>query len=310
MPTGIEWCDETINPVRTADKGYHCVKLSEGCQNCYAEPLNFRFGNGVKYHKLFNPVKYILERKQLEKVLHWQRPRKIFIQSMSDLFLEEIPFEILAPIFGTMHSAKQHAFMILTKRPERMKGFIEWYKSEWLKGFESAWPLEYQHVWLGVTAENQARANERIPLLLDTPAAHRFISVEPMLSPVLLAPRYLDYGRYGQYGLPVIEWVICGGESGRRARPMHPYWVRDLRDQCNGSGVPFFFKQWGAWAPIDQPWNQNDDIQDLASNERWLNLAGGHGFHGDNVWRMRNVGKKKSGRLLDGQEWNQFPAAI
>ena len=105
---------------------------------------------------------------------------------------------------------------------------------------------------------------------------------------------------------PSIHWVICGGESGPHARPMHPDWARSLRDQCHAAEVPFFFKQQGEWLPVDQPWNQ-DDIKRLAANERWCNLEGGHGFHGQEVWRMRKVGKKAAGRLLDGREWNEFP---
>jgi protein gp37 len=163
------------------------------------------------------------------------------------------------------------------------------------------------NVWLGVSVEDQATADERIPSLLDTPAAVRFLSVEPMLGPILFRD-VPGFNRSGSAGHEILNhlWVIVGGESGPGARPMHPDWARSIRDQCVTARVPFFFKQWGEWLPIDQPWKQ-DSPKNLGKNERWMNLAGGHGFHGENVWRMRRVGKKAAGRELDGRTWDEMP---
>jgi protein gp37 len=162
---------------------------------------------------------------------------------MCDLFHEAVPFEYIAGVFGHMHRSK-HTFILLTKRAARMKEFIEWFQKEWLGPFASAWPREYPTVWLGVTAENQVRANERIPILLNTPASHRWISCGPLLGPIKL--RKLDLGN----GLFMdaldnanvrIEKVIVEGESGLKARPMDGQWVSSLKLQC---GSDFWFKQY------------------------------------------------------------------
>ncbi len=183
------------------------------------------------------------------------------------------------------------------------------------------------HVWLGVTAENQARADERIPVLLDTPAAVRFVSVEPMLGPVDLALTRSDRKQYilgetkhfpgVEYSREksLIDWVICGGETGQNARPMHPDWGRNLRDQCTAVKVPFFFKQWGEWAPVydrdkEDPDCRNCDLVVSRSPKgRWMNLTGGHGFHGERVVRIDRLGKKAAGRLLDGRTWDEYPVS-
>jgi protein gp37 len=264
---------------------------------------------------------------------------------MADLFHDDVPFEFLARVFGHMHHFNKNTFLVLTKRPERMRKFISWFRENWLGRFEGAWPREYQHVWLGVTAENQEQADKRIPILLQIPAAVRFVSVEPMLSEVNLS-RYLkwplckhwrpdeggDPKIYGKYhwqkqGLVSpdwigLDWVICGGESGPGARPMHPDWARSLRDQCQAAGTPFFFKQWGEWACEDfEPyygygsdsgkWDEyicrngeqgSCKISDGDGN--WLNWTGNPD---DTSCIIRRVGKKKAGRLLDGRTWNEMP---
>jgi protein gp37 len=194
------------------------------------------------------------------------------------------------------------------------------------------------NVWLGTSVEDQATADARIPRLLDTPAAIRFVSAEPLLGPVSLVDRdpirlatgvdarpenrvYVSLLRgwgLGPHRRPGLDWVIVGGESGRHARPMHPDWARSLRDQCVDAGVPFFFKQWGEWVPVLDREIEDPDFRadyqhrygDNQKTTRWLNLAGGCGFHGDRFHVMGRVGKSHAGRELDGQIWDQMPAMI
>lgn len=398
MATQIEWATDTWNPITG------CSPISEGCQNCYAKRMSKRLAGRCGYDK-DNPFKLTLHPDRLEQPLHWKKPRQTFVCSMGDMFHEDVPTEYIIKVFDIMSQSPQHTFIVLTHRPESMVDFICG------MNFCGFWGPVPKHIWLGVTCENQAKADERIPVLLQIPAAVRFVSIEPMLGPVDLSkwimPRtpftpenapekwadftwpdwvpekvreqiedfwgqfgrkpkdwvenaihndsppfgmhmgYRDerngeavYGRWifawnnigrligdnGEIYYPSIprahlfdttryywhdlHWTICGGETGPGARPMHPDWTRSLRDQCQATGTPFFFKSWGDWTPINQPWNQSNDIQDLSNNERWLNLAGGHGFHGDNVWRMRKVGKKRAGRLLDGREYSEYPGGV
>jgi protein gp37 len=263
------------------------------------------------------------------------RRLRVFANSMADFFedrrdLDQARLEALEVIRLTPHLD----WLILTKRPERIldllkraetaapgSGQSDWFRN-WLAGEAPA------NVWLGTTVEDQERADQRIPALLKVPAQVRFLSCEPLLGPVdllrVLWPatgHHVDVLRFGywdtawgfvnhgdmwdMFGHP-IHWVICGGESGPKARPMHPVWARGLQDQCAQAGVPFLFKQWGAWAPVDEPWKQNNPPL-LRSGERWMNLSGGHGFHGEAVWRMRLMGSKAAGRLLDGREYLEYP---
>jgi protein gp37 len=224
---------------------------------------------------------------RLDQPLHWKKPRRIFVCSMGDLFHEGVSDDQILSVWmamGEFYDAKgkmqpydkrpHHTYLVLTKRPERMRDFLK-----------SRYPEHFQrpNVWLGVTAENQEMADQRIPILLQTPAEKRFVSVEPMLGPVDLAP-YLNLHWRTTAGIemdapqfePRLSWVICGGESGPSARPMALPWAQALRDQCISAGVPFFFKQWGAWAP---------------------------GPLGHSV-KMR---KKTAGCLLDGRAWKEFP---
>lgn len=297
-PTRIEWADKVWNPV------VGCTPVSAGCANCYAKRIFERFSNG----KPFSQVQLHLNR--LEYPFRWMKPSRVFVNSMSDLFHEDVPDEFIDHVFTVMALSWKQTFMVLTKRPERMKAYlVDRYSnggfstSEIIKGrvsgkpgpypmnSEFKWPLP--NVWLGVTAENQRAADERIPLLLQTPAALRFVSVEPMLGPVDLWCATFDNPNGGKTGAVTswgggLDWVICGGESGPGARSMHPNWARDLRDQCLAAEVPFFFKSWGEWAPIDFD-------QDVSRSEI------------SNGVRLGRIGKKAAGRLLEGQEWNQFP---
>lgn len=278
--TGIEWTDATWNPIRG------CSRVSEGCRNCYAERVAARFsGPGQPYEGLavmkngdprWTGIVRLIE-DRLPDPLKWKKSRRIFVNSMSDLFHENVQDSWIRLIVRIMQDASQHIFQILTKRPERM--------AKWsCFGHDSL-----KHVWLGVSVEDQATADERIPLLLETPAAVRWVSAEPLLGPV-------DFQRFQEHLPPAvhlgwlddIDWLVCGGESGPGARPMHPDWARSARDQCVAAGVPFFFKQWGEFCPQSQSppgmLRRSDDEFD-------------------------RVGKKAAGRLLDGREWKEYPAS-
>jgi protein gp37 len=268
--------------------------------------------------------------------LLWKQPRKIFVNSQSDLFHEDVSFAVIDRAFAVMALCPQHTFQILTKRPERMREYMEgggivggihgrsWRVREAghaMKvpiGDDVNFALPLPNVWLGTSVENQKAADERIPELLATPAAVRFLSCEPLLGPVNIASVCTDppnsglavtdgFGRFDGEGLSRLHWVIVGGESGPNTRPMHPDWARSLRDQCQKAAVPFFFKQWGEWAAIGLA----DDVQRKAVCDlrawRWMNFDGGHGFHGRRVYLMRKDGKKRAGRELDGRKWDEFP---
>lgn len=294
----IEWTDATWNPITG------CTPISEGCRNCYAERMAKRFpglhNNGSVPVTMMSPDEFrtpVFHASRLDQPIRWQRPRRIFVGSMTDLFHPEIPLAWLTDVMQVMDRARQHTFLVLTKRPERMKAYLD--------DVAAHGGPPPPHIWWGVTTENQKAADERIPVLLQaTPRSHRFVSVEPMIGPVDLDSACHKVGLHlGE----AISWVICGGESGPGARPVHPRWPSMLRIQCEANGVPFFFKQWGEWVPVDMPWRSIDAPGPLGRSEQWLNLAGGMGFHGQEVWRMSRVGKKQAGFLLDGAECKEFP---
>lgn len=208
--TKIEWCDRVWNPVTG------CTKVSAGCKNCYAERIAARFWGERK----FTDIRCHLER--LYDPYRWRKPSLVFVNSMSDLFHPEVDKEFIGDVFCMMQKTPQQTYMILTKRPKEM---LYWFN---LMNAEDPLP----NVWLGVSVEDQPTAEERITLLLKTPATLRFLSIEPMLSSI-------DIRGF----LPHIDWVICGCESGQKARPMDLDWALDLHDQCRAANVPFFLKQ-------------------------------------------------------------------
>lgn len=247
--TSIEWTDRTWNPVTG------CTKVSPGCKNCYAEAVADRF-----WAKQYPPISDGRDRRftdvichpdRLEQPLHWRKPQRIFVNSMSDLFHENVPEDFISQVFAVMFLAKHHTFQILTKRPERMLEYCLAAANDpfsyiwaWASEFEQPcvdvpreinFPLPSVH--LGISVENQKYADERIPKLLQTPAAVRFISYEPALESVTfsrwLGPGYLD-------------WLIIGGESGNGARPFNIQWARDVIQQCRAAGVACFVKQMGS----------------------------------------------------------------
>lgn len=231
----IEWTDATWNPVTG------CTKISAGCKHCYAERMSHRLkAMGVEQYR--NGFKLTLQPETLELPLRWRRPRRVFVNSMSDLFHRDVPVDYIKRVFDVMQKCPQHSFQVLTKRPEIATRISS----------ELPWP---PNVWLGTSIEN-ALVMHRVESVRKVPAAVRFLSIEPLLGPMPRIP------------LNGIDWVIVGGESGPQSRPIKPEWVRQIREQCLAHAIPFFFKQWGG------------------------------------------VNKKRTGRLLDGQTWDQMPAAV
>ena len=218
--SAIEWTDTTWNPVTG------CTKISVGCDNCYAARFSERF-RGVPEHPFETGFDLTLRPKRLLQPLDWKRPRMVFVNSMSDLFHKEIPHPYTSAVFDTMERADWHTYQVLTKRSSLLQKFInDRYR-------ERAAP---SHIWLGVSVEDE-RAATRIAHLRAANAGIRFLSIEPLLAPV------------GKLDLTGIQWVIVGGESGPRSRPMDPRWVIDIRNQCTKARVAFFFKQWGGFSP-------------------------------------------------------------
>jgi protein gp37 len=232
--SAIEWTDATWNPVTG------CTKISAGCDNCYAARFSERF-RGVPGHPFETGFDLNLRPERLRQPLGWKRSRMIFVNSMSDLFHKDIPRAYIDAVFDTMERADWHTYQVLTKRSSLLQKFINGrYK-------DHAAPA---HIWLGVSVENE-QATSRITHLQASRARIRFLSIEPLLAPV------------GKLSLDGIHWVIVGGESGPRARPMKPEWAIDIRNQCLRAGVPFFFKQWGGRSPKSggrrlegKEWNQ------------------------------------------------------
>lgn len=336
--TGIEWTDATWNPVTG------CTKVSQGCKHCYAKhqawPRLSAMPNTVYTGREFEQVMCHPER--LDQPLRWTKPRRIFVNSMSDLFHEDVPFEFIASVFAVMAVTTRHTYQVLTKRPARMLEFFKWVLGDndvgdfeadgrigdnWPKnvpwdGYDNCGPLfPYENVWLGVSVEDQAAADERIPLLLQTPAAVRWISAEPLLGPIDL-PGLFYYGteRTGgvvplrDRGHAQLDWVVVGGESGPNARPMHPAWARSLRDQCAAAGVPFLFKQWGEWCPRGPeskgyPLDERDKIAKVKINTAGENDAFLTSVNGREPTWMQMSGKKRAGRLLDGAQHDGYPVA-
>lgn len=290
--TKIEWCDHTVN------FWWGCTKVSPACAHCYAE----KFAGFVGKRLFGQPVKWgdgqpraerlAAARKEALRIQadaatfaqeHGRRPR-VFVNSMSDWLDDQVPVEWLAYLLETLHLCPAVDFLLLTKRPENWVRRIA--EAKWRSNFESSvssW-LEGSppsNLWIGTTVEDQERADQRIPHLLDIPAKVRFLSCEPLLGPVdfRLIKRLMASFNSSPYGwhnwlCRRLHWVIAGGESGQGARPSHPDWFRSLRDQCRDTGVPFFFKQWGEW---------NCEMT------------------------CARLGKAAAGRLLDGREWNELP---
>jgi protein gp37 len=296
----------------------------------------------------------------LDQPIRWQRPRRIFVCAHGDLFHPAVPDVWIDQVFAVMALCPHHTFQLLTKRPERMRAYLRQtamphrvarvvldlviagtvkVKEPWpvrsLGDDVDApddvtlhhWPLP--NVWLGVSVEDQVRANERVPVLLDTPAAVRWISAEPLLGPVdlddIVVPMKVGEEHFSalyadvhpeddQYRGATINWVVAGGESGKDARPMHPAWARSLRDQCQVAGVAFMFKQWGAWAPREAINSPQTSVTTAVfyQSGRWFSYdvtpAEANELRRDGALEVYRVDKKAASRRLDGELWDQYPA--
>ncbi|MDO3312370.1 bacteriophage protein gp37 [Mycobacteroides abscessus subsp. abscessus] len=335
--TGIEWTDVTWNPVTG------CDKVSPGCDRCYAMKMAKRLKamGSAKYQTDGDPrtsgpgFGVARHPGTLAYPLTVKEPTRIFVNSMSDLFHDKVPDEYIASVWAIMALAPHHTFQLLTKRHGRMRSLVGSARFAGrvytainsmlnhgnpllindiaimaaLDGFARGQFKVLHNVWLGVSAEDQKRADVRIPALMDTPAAMRFVSAEPLLGRIELKQHWLHPvmrqpspensaigRRIGKaHGVGFIDWVIVGGESGPGARPMHPDWARSLRDQCVEANVPFLFKQWGEWVTEDQ--SPEDITLPGISTLHW----------GDDQPSAYKVGKKRAGRELDGRTWDQYP---
>lgn len=347
--TKIEWTDATWNPVNG------CSRVSEGCRNCYAERMAARFSRGPelsgKLAIALNDLPYTgfasmtpngprwtgrveLDESKLTLPFRWRpqvqgRSRRVFVNSMSDLFHEALPDEAIDRVFAVMALTPRMTYQVLTKRAGRMEQYMAAprrakavavamleHNPSALEIGRLRWPLA--NVVLMVSCEHQAAAEERIPLLMRAPAILRGVSMEPLLGHVDIGPfvgikpRKLSSEWHGPTLTRGIDWVIVGGESGPGARPMHPDWVRSIRDQCLDAGVPFFFKQWGEWLPADQ-FGADGDKPTVATTGGarvrgvWRSGAT-NGLKGEDGYiEAFRVGKKNAWRTLDGDEWTMMP---
>lgn len=271
--SSIEWTNHTFNP------WWGCTKVSPGCKNCYAEAFSRRVGQQVWGHRA--------DRRFFGDA-HWREPlkwnaeavrdgihRRVFCASMADVFEHRAELTPLRErLWRLIAETPALDWLLLTKRPENVSRFVPW---------KDAWP---SNVWAGVTAENQRWADRRIPLLLNIPAAVRFVSCEPLLGRLDLTS-WLEGERH-------IDWVIAGGESGHKARPMNPEWARQLRDQCGEAAVPFHFKQWGHWRP---------EFGEAISSRKRLSVEDSEG----QPITLVRMSKRAAGRDLDGRIWDEFP---
>ncbi len=361
--TKIEWTDATWNIVTG------CQIVSPGCTNCYAMRLagtrlrNIPSRTGLTKDTKAGPVwtgEVRFNREWLDQPLRWKRPRMIFVAAHGDLFADGVTDEQLDQIFAVMALSPQHIFQVLTKRPERMRDYLlemERCFNDDDREFSKRWgtavaevtespcaagaieDIEFPlpNVWLGVSVEDNRRADERIPFLLDTPAAIRWISAEPLLALLDVMPYLLIYTHEDDAILaaapasdvpvlpyhdpattqsedistPRLDWVVAGGESGPNARPMHPDWARALRNQCADAEVPFLFKQWGSWQVACEANGHLD--HDMAGNDaHWVDIDGSlHKPSSTGLtkpYAMHRVAKSVAGRLLDGVEHNGFPS--
>jgi protein gp37 len=335
--SNIEWTDHTFN-------GWiGCTKISAACDNCYAENWGKRFGvewGAGKERRLTSDAYW-------RKPLAWNRKAakegtrpKVFANSLSDVFDAEVSDEWRDRLFALIALTPNLDWLVLTKRPKVARDYLTAEDRDEAIGFaaheaceqrgadyhrvsallhkghspDGSWPLP--NLWLGTTVENQAMAELRIPLLLDTPSAKRFLSCEPLIGPIKLDAAWPRARAIAGAG---IDLVIAGGESGKGSRPSHPDWFRGLRDQCDAAGVPFFFKQWGDWLPWEEgsvpEWmSQTGQTQDshtlfpafIEDDPKWDD---GLAFviEGEPFATFQLVGKKAAGRLLDGREWSEMP---
>lgn len=316
----IEWCDHTFNP------WIGCMAISPGCANCYAAAWAKRYGRDfadrTRTKTWAEPIRWNTQHAEFFAA-HGRRQR-VFCASLADVFDNAVDPSWRADLFDLIERTPNLDWLLLTKRIGNVMSMVSQvaqYQFD-LECLER--PRLHDNVWLGATIVNQEEADRDIPKLLAVPARVRFLSVEPMLGPIDLERPMpgpdIDQGGGASICQPWmiqsgIDWVICGGESGPDARPMHPEWPRDLRDQCKEAGVPFLFKQWGEWAPGENcggPMKRTEHVADWWDGE-WkfdtLTPGASVGMHYDDEPTVYRVGKKTAGRHIDGRTHDEFPEA-
>lgn len=326
--TKIEWADHTFNPWEG------CQKVGPGCDHCYAEARNARFSGGMAVNwgpgaprRRTSEANWGMPLKWDKRAAAEGRRYRVFCSSLADAFDAAVPMQWRGDLFALIRRTPNLDWLLLTKRIGKVVPMLT------KLSLIDLMPLP--HVWIGATVVNQAEANRDIPKLLAVPARVRFLSIEPMLGPVSLTRIRVGGGAGHGEGdeiitanvlkradteAPHIDWVICGGESGPKARPMHPQWARDLRDQCKAAGTPFLFKQWGEWVPRSDCYHRFADGKSCADMDpgasKWpgtrLTYRGLDGRDlanascGDDAY-MQRVGKAMAGRLLDGETHDAVP---
>lgn len=302
MASKIEWTDATWNPVTG------CTPVSAACDNCYARRLARRMAGRCGYPAA-EPFRVTDHPNRLAEPDRWKKPRRVFVCSMGDLFHDDVPDDYLDRVFWAILKNPRHTFQILTKRPERMAGYLTSPKTwGYLMGRMTADdPIRtaaeaagyIPNLWAGATVENQTAADDRLPNLMLTPAAVHFLSSEPLLSPVNL-----------NGWLP--DWIITGGENGPDARPTHPDWFRGLRDQADAAEIPFFFKGWGAWAVATKEHGvHGSTMPDDDPRYCWIGDDGrtarpsSHGLQ--TAYAMARLIRGRKAKTLDGRTHNAFP---
>lgn len=327
--TNIEWCDATLN------HWAGCTAVSPACDNCYAKRMAGRlwgtqWGPGQPRHQFVGADETL--RALNRKAKRQGRPLRVFHNSLSDFFDNDVPVQWCISAMRSIVETPDLIHILLTKRIGNAAEMLD-VAFRAVHGQREKWADNVpSNVWIGATIVNQAEADRDIPKLLAVPAAKRFLSMEPLLGPVDLDTIHnTDFGEGQPYlhpligrvsdghgdscGAPSIDWVIVGGESGPRARPMHPDWARSLRDQCEAAGVPFLFKQWGEWTQVAEspvhpettriPGNLCRVTRDGVTTDHYIAISSNGGRR---RYEMRRIGKKAAGRLLDGREWNEAPA--
>lgn len=326
-------------------RGWFCTHDSEGCRHCYAERMNLWRGNGLEYIAQ-NLSRTRFEFMGLDDPIRWSRPRMIFPCSMTDLFADFYSDKMIDYVFAVMALSRRHVYQVLTKRARRMFEYMMHPEREakWMnavahvvEGFNlqkqcarepifsqrEEW-LPLPNVWMGVSVEDQKNAERRVRYLAKTRAALRWLSLEPLLGPVDIfdvdGKIAQQMGEDGAMGFPadIIDWVVVGGESGPGARPMHPEWVRKVRDDCAQIGMPFFFKQWGNYAPVNLVSHEGDEtIVRLDPGVKCVHISGRVEDDFPSIFRpaewatMKHFAdKKNAGATLDGREHKEWPAAV
>jgi protein gp37 len=305
--TKIEWTGHTFNPWTG------CTKISPGCDHCYAESWAKRAGTvrwGVgEPRRRTTAANWRLPLKWNAQAEREGRRFRVFCASLADVFGNAVPDEWRADLFRLIRATPRLDWLLLTKRVGNACAMIDdaRERGHLLTSGSPEWP--WPNVWIGATVVNQEEADRDIPKLLATPAAVRFLSIEPMLGPITIDRRLIEQiDGTSQHGPRFIDWIICGGESGPKARPMHPDWARSLRDQCAAAGVPFLFKQWGEWLPAETDKPGDGECYAVSDDGTDRELTGRCALTVLDAQEFLRMGKRIAGRMLDGRTHDEYPA--